>query len=143
MLTHAKQANAALGIVYSVPKAFSLKRMQNDCLNFVPLKNLLLPAGKLAPIHDRSLALRNLYSAGGAKVPPKPDVHHTWTSTGLARNWNCKPSYENAALAGDKYLYTFAQCLADAALCRHICTRCPVRSVLARNASRWHRDVGF
>jgi hypothetical protein len=95
MLAHAKQANAALGIVYSVPNAFSLKRMQNDCFNFVPLKNLLLPAGKLAPIHDRSLVLHNLYSASGAKVPPKPDVHHTWTSTGLARNWNCKPSDQN------------------------------------------------
>ena len=69
MPPHAKQANAAVGIVYSVPNAFSLKRMQSDCLNFVPLKRLLLPARKLAPIHDRSLVLRNFYSGYGASSP--------------------------------------------------------------------------
>ena len=46
-----------------------------------------------------------------------PDVHRTWTSTGLARNWNCKPSDQNYPLAGEKYLSTFVECqLANAAL---------------------------
>ena len=66
MPPHAKQANAAVGIVYSEPNAFSLKRMESDCLNFVPLKTLPLPSGKLAPIHDRNLVLRNLHSDNGA-----------------------------------------------------------------------------
>ena len=42
-------------------------------------------------------------------VPPKPDVHRTSTSTGLARNWNCKQSDQNYPLAGGQYLSTFAE----------------------------------